>query len=82
MAEDKRPPLPSFSSASTYSEAGDDPFNPQPPHIRFQEAEPSPYHSTASLPQEFGGIGDNYDEDELEKLPLTSNQPGGLYPPG
>lgn len=42
---------------------------------------PTPFQSSTSLPQEFGGQG--Y-EDEEEKVPLTGDQGfvGGLYPPG
>ncbi|CAL1701071.1 unnamed protein product [Somion occarium] len=88
MAEDKRPPLPSLSSQTSVSSVGDnyheiqDPFADRPRQLNFQEPSPRPYDSTLSLPQEFGGSGTNYDdESESEKIPLTSNQAGGLYPP-
>lgn len=53
-------------------------------HLRFQEPQPRPFESTTSLPQDFGGRGGQYDEDEeLEKQPLTGgNVAGGFYPPG
>ncbi|GJE84976.1 glycosyltransferase family 2 protein [Phanerochaete sordida] len=77
MAEDRRPQLPSFNSqASLGPEAEHDPFADRP-HIAFQEA-PSAYASTTSLTGDFGQQG-QYDDDEVEKVPLTS---GGLYPPG
>ncbi|TCD70431.1 Chitin synthase, class 2 [Steccherinum ochraceum] len=88
MAEDKRPPLPSFSSnTSQTSFTSDvhpnDPFADRPRALAFQEPQPRPYESTASLPHEFGGIGSNYDDsDTEEKIPLTSAPGGGLYPPG
>lgn len=52
-------------------------------HPRFQEP-PRPFESTASLPQDFGGQGRQYDEEEeIEKQPLTGgNVAGGFYPPG
>lgn len=84
MAEEHRPPLPSYASQSsvTLSDNGN-PFADHPARqVAFQEPRMSAYESTASLPQEFGGMGSNYDEDEVEKLPLTAAQGGGLYPPG
>ncbi|KAI0082452.1 glycosyltransferase family 2 protein [Panus rudis PR-1116 ss-1] len=81
MAEDKRPPLPSQASTSSLGESYiQDPFADRPRHLNFQEPVPQPFDSTVSLPQEFGGIGGNYEDDEIEKIPLTS-QAGGLYPP-
>lgn len=76
MAEERRPQLPSFNSQSSMSEAEHDPFADHP-RIAFQEPPPSAYASTTSLTGEFGMQG-QYDEDEVEKVPLTS---GGLYPP-
>ena len=77
MAEDRRPQLPSFNSQSSLGPEGEhDPFADRP-HIAFQEAPPSAYASTTSLTGEFGAQG-QYDDDEVEKVPLTS---GGLYPP-
>ena len=60
-----------------------DPFS-DGPHAHFQEPVPRPYESTASLPQDFGGHGQQYDDDEeIEKQPLTGGQvAGGFYPPG
>ncbi|KZT13058.1 glycosyltransferase family 2 protein [Laetiporus sulphureus 93-53] len=81
MAEDHRPPLPSFASQSSVSDNGSDPFADRPRQVAFQEPPLSAYESTISLPQEFGGMGGNYDDEEVEKLPLTAAQ-GGLYPPG
>ena len=75
MAEERRPPLPSLNSQSTVGDERD-PFADRP-HIAFQEAPPSAYASTTSLTGEFGTQG-QYDDDEVEKVPLTS---GGLYPP-
>lgn len=53
-------------------------------HAHFQEPVPRPYESTASFPQDFGGPGQQYDdEEEIEKQPLTGGQvAGGFYPPG
>ena len=89
MAEDKRPPLPSLNSNPSLASFNDDihpgdPFADRPRVLNFQEPQPRPYESTASLPQEFGGLGSGYDEDEQEKVPLTSATgfSGGLYPPG
>ena len=69
-----------------------DPFgdgNHGAPQIHFQEPQRPPrgspqlrpFESSTTLPHEFGGQHDDYDE---EKLPLTNNQDfvGGLYPPG
>lgn len=81
MAEERRPPLPSFNSQSSLGEEHD-PFADRP-QLAFHEPPPSAYASTASLPHEFGGVGHGgqYDDDETEKVPLTSGA-GGLYPPG
>ena len=76
MAEERRPQLPSFNS-QTGSDHGD-PFADRPHHLAFQEPPPSAYASTTSLTGEFGRAGE-YDDEEVEKVPLTS---GGLYPPG
>jgi hypothetical protein len=53
-------------------------------HAHFQEPMPRPYESTTSLPQDFGGPGQQYDDEEaIEKQPLTGgNVAGGFYPPG
>jgi chitin synthase len=78
MAEDRRPQLPSFNS---HTSGEQDPFADRPHHLAFQEPPPSAYASTTSLTLngEFGGRVGDYDDDEVEKVPLTS---GGLYPPG
>ncbi|OSX60115.1 glycosyltransferase family 2 protein [Postia placenta MAD-698-R-SB12] len=83
MAEDHRPPLPSYASQSSVTLSDhSDPFADRPPRqVAFQEPNMAAYESTASLPHEFGGMGSNYDDEEVEKLPLTAAQ-GGLYPPG
>ncbi|KAI0268233.1 chitin synthase [Gloeopeniophorella convolvens] len=76
-----RPPLSSVPSHD--SEYTDDPFSDRPRNIQFQEPQPRPYESTATLNQEFGGHDAQYEEDEVEKLPLTGgNFAGGFYPPG
>ncbi|KAH9938331.1 glycosyltransferase family 2 protein [Fomitopsis serialis] len=80
MAEDHRPPLPSYHSQNSVSDHGD-PFADRPRHVNFQEPAMSAYESSVSLPQEFGGMGGGYDDDDVEKLPLTA-APGSLYPPG
>lgn len=87
MAEDKRPPLPSFSSqASTtsLSESYADPFADRNRHLQFQEPVPRPFDSQVSLvPSEFGERSSVFEDGE-EKVPLTSTQgmSGSLYPPG
>ena len=79
MAEERRPPLPSFNSQTSLPDSEHDPFADRN-HLAFREPTPSAYASTVSLPQEFGGHAPEYvDDDETEKVPLTS---GGLYPPG
>lgn len=79
MAEERRPPLPSFNSQTSIHDSEHDPFADRN-HLAFREPTPSAYASTVSLPQEFGGHNQEYiDDDETEKVPLTS---GGLYPPG
>ena len=87
MAEDKRPTLPSFASQTSFSDTLNDPFSDGPTRggLTIQQPVPSPYESTVSLPQEFGMHGGYNDEDdEVEKVPLTSSQgmSGSLYPPG
>ncbi|EED81458.1 predicted protein [Postia placenta Mad-698-R] len=66
-----------FIALATRFEKADRP----PRQVAFQEPNMAAYESTASLPHEFGGMGSNYDDEEVEKLPLTAAQ-GGLYPPG
>ena len=73
-----RPPLRSVSPHDS-----SDPFADRPRALQFQEPHPPPFDSTISLPQDFGGQGRPYDEEEIEKQPLTGgNIPGGFYPPG
>ncbi|KAA1466457.1 chitin synthase [Dentipellis sp. KUC8613] len=77
-----RPPLPSVSS---HDASYQDPFADRPRGLQFQEPEPHPYESQASLPREFGGQPHNYSDDDLvEKLPLTGGDSyaAGFYPPG
>ena len=74
-----RPPLGSLPSDSDHNS---DPFADRPRALQFQE-QPRPFDSTVSLPQEFGIQGRQYDDEEVEKQPLTGgNVPGGFYPPG
>ncbi|KAH9077145.1 chitin synthase [Lactarius deliciosus] len=48
----------------------------------FKSPNPRPFDSTTSLPQDFGQAR-QYEDDELEKQPLTGgNTAGGFYPPG
>ncbi|KAJ3559212.1 hypothetical protein NM688_g478 [Phlebia brevispora] len=85
MADEKRPPLPSFASQSSLSDTLNDPFSDRPQHVNFQEGIPSAYNSTVSLTDNFSGRNSGYeDDDEVEKVPLTSSQgmSGSLYPPG
>ena len=85
MAEDRRPPLPSFASQTSVSDTlHSDPFGDRPHGYSLTDPAPSAYSSTVSLPQEFGtGQGNYEDDDEVEKVPLTSSQgmSGSLYPP-
>ncbi len=70
-----RPPLPSNNpSQATLN----DPFGDRQ-HLTFQEPTPSAYASSVSLTDDFGGARQEYDDDEIEKVPLTSS---GMYPPG
>lgn len=76
-----RPPLRSVSPHD--SDHSSDPFADRPRAIQFQEPQPNPFDSTLSLPQEYGNQGRPYDEEEVEKQPLTGgNVAGGFYPPG
>jgi len=76
-----RPPLRSVSPHD--SDHSSNPFADRPRALQFQEPHPPPFDSTLSLPQDFGGQGRPYDEEEIEKQPLTGgNVPGGFYPPG
>lgn len=79
MAEEHRPPLPSFNSQTSIADSEHDPFSDHQHQLAFREPSPTAYASTVTLPQEFGGRVE-YDDDEVEKVPLTSA--GGLYPPG
>ena len=73
-----RPPF-----GSREPEHKSDPFVDRPRALQFQESQPRPFDSTASLPQEFGTHNPPYDDEEIEKQPLTGgNVPGGFYPPG
>ena len=72
-----RPPYPPNQSESSLTAVGN-PYGDRQ-HLTFQERPGSAYASTVSLPEEFDHNGDYQDEDETEKVPLTS---GGLYPPG
>ena len=78
MAQDQRPPLPSLSSQTSFSEstALNDPFAERQRAINFAEPQ-FPNESMTTLPNEFGTLGE-YDEEESEKLPLTSGGTG--YP--
>ena len=67
MAEERRPPLPSFNSQTSIADSEHDPFADRPHQLAFQEPPPSAYASTVTLPQEFGGRGGEYDDDEVEK---------------
>ena len=73
------PPVSQPSPDSVYSS---EPFADRPRALQFQEPQVRPFDSTVSLSQEFGGQG-AYEDEEVEKQPLTSgNVPGGFYPPG
>jgi chitin synthase len=75
--------LPPSSLTSHESDQTSDPFADRPRALQFQEPQPRPFESTLSLPQELGGQIRPYDDEEIEKLPLTGgNVPGGFYPPG
>lgn len=75
-----RPPASVSSHESEYSA---DPFADRPRALQFQEPPPRPFDSTVSLPQDFGGQSRPYEDEEIEKQPLTGgNVPGGFYPPG
>lgn len=79
-----RPPPSSLSShESDYTAA--DPFADRldrPRGVQFQDP-PRPFDSTVSLTQDFGGQARTYEDEEIEKQPLTGgNVPGGFYPPG
>jgi chitin synthase len=76
-----RPPPTTLSSHD--SDHSSDPFADRPRALHFQEPQPRPFDSTVSLTQEFGGQGNPYEDEEIEKQPLTGgNVPGGFYPPG
>ncbi|KAI9452078.1 chitin synthase [Russula earlei] len=75
-----RPPLGSLSPHD--SDQNSNPFADRPRLLQFEEPTPRAFDSTVSLPQDFGGQGRPYDEEEVEKQPLTGgNVPGGFYPP-
>ncbi|KAI0089171.1 glycosyltransferase family 2 protein [Irpex rosettiformis] len=70
-----RPPLPSNNpSQATLT----DPFSDRQ-HLTFQEPPRSAYASSVSLTDDFSAQRPEYEDDEIEKMPLTS---GGMYPPG
>ena len=76
MDPNNRPPLPSNNPSQTTL---NDPFSDRQ-HLTFQEPSPSAFASTTSLTDDFGGQRQSqYDDEEIEKMPLTS---GGMYPPG
>jgi len=95
---DSRQP-PSVSSHSTYVEEDpfadgntntrqrlqfSEPQHPYPSSRNLSPASmPRPFESSSSIPGEFGGHG-QFEEDEVEKQPLTAGQAftGGFYPPG
>ena len=75
-----RPPLTSLSS---HDSDHSDPFADRPRGIQFQDPPLRPFDSTVSLSQEFGAQGQPYEDEEVEKQPLTGgNVPAGFYPPG
>ena len=78
-----RPPPTTLSSQD--SDYHSDPFADRPRALQFQEPHPPvrPFDSTVSLSQEFGAQGHPYEDEEVEKQPLTGgNVAGGFYPPG
>ena len=76
-----RPPPGSLSSHD--SDHTLDPFADRPRALQFQEPQVAPFDSTLSLPQDFGAQNRPYEDEEIEKQPLTGgNVPGGFYPPG
>ncbi|KAF8505798.1 chitin synthase [Russula emetica] len=76
-----RPPPTSLSSHS--SDVLSDPFADRPRALQFQEPQIRPFDSTVSLQQDFGAQGHPYEDEEVEKQPLTGgNVAGGFYPPG
>lgn len=76
-----RPPPTSLSSHD--SDPLSDPFAERPRGIQFQEPQLRPFDSTVSLSQEFAAQGHPYEDEEVEKQPLTGgNVPAGFYPPG
>jgi chitin synthase len=69
--------------SSRESDPNSDPFSDRTRVLQFQEPQPRPFDSTTSLPQDFGDRNRPYDDEELEKQPLTGgNFAGGFYPPG
>ncbi|KDQ64296.1 glycosyltransferase family 2 protein [Jaapia argillacea MUCL 33604] len=87
MADQGRPPLNTMSSQQSLATSYGDPFSDRQRQTHFQEPQnPRAFDSSTTLPHEFGGNGDQYDdEEEEEKQPLTSGQgqqfTGGFYPP-
>ncbi|KAG5343093.1 hypothetical protein C0989_000083 [Termitomyces sp. Mn162] len=81
---DQQPPLPSYhSSTSEY----DDPFADRSRQIQFQESQvpyrqASPYSLAATSTTNLDAQESTYDDDEVEKQPLTSGHSfTGFYPP-
>ncbi|KAH0587521.1 Chitin synthase, class 1 [Termitomyces sp. 'cryptogamus'] len=81
---DQQPPLPSYhSSTSDY----DDPFADRSRQIQFQESQvpyrqASPYSLAATSTTNLDAQESTYDDEEVEKQPLTSGHSfTGFYPP-
>ncbi|KAI9001377.1 glycosyltransferase family 2 protein [Trametes punicea] len=84
MAQDGRPPLPSLSSETSVTDEPtlNVPFADRRRQINFAEPTvpiPTPMESVVSFPTELGTL-EPYDEEEVEKLPLT-REAGASYPP-
>ena len=75
-----RPPPSSLSSHDSDPNSG--PYADRPRALQFQEPQVGPFNSALSLPQDFGSRNPPYEDDEVEKQPLTGgNVPAGYYPP-
>jgi chitin synthase len=73
-----RPPLSSHDP-----DIHSDPFADRPRALQFEEPQIRPFDSTVSLHQDFSAQGHQYEDEEVEKQPLTGgNVPTGFYPPG
>lgn len=69
-------------TVSSNEDLQSDPFAERPRVLQFQEPQLRPYDSNVSLSQEFGAQGRQYEDEEIEKQPLTGgNVPAGFYPP-